>query len=131
MKVFAKAVLVLLVAASLLSMLPLGGAQNADQLEKRPAEKAAENLFNKGIGSAWTGGEPFSSGTAAGENQVRGLACADSDIRIIGYLDVTTGMIIASDGGNSLHIKPAPGNYPVYGSFEAGKLMGIYIDFTQ
>jgi hypothetical protein len=127
MKMFPKAVLVLLVAASLLSMLPLGGAQ----VEKRPAEAAAENLFNKGIGSAWTGGEPFSSGTAAGENQVRGVACADSDIRIIGYLDVTTGMIIASDGGNSLHIKPAPGNYPVYGYFQADKLMGIFIDFAQ
>ncbi len=127
MKVFAKAILVLLVAASLLSMLPLGGAQ----VEKRPAEASAENLFNKGIGSAWTGGEPFSSGTAAGENQVRGVACVDSDIRMIGYLDVASGMIIASDGGNSLHFKPGPGNYPVYGYFQANKLMGIFIDFAQ
>lgn len=126
MRMFTKTILVLLVAASLLSLISIGGAQ----VEKRPAEAAAENLFNKGIGSAWAGGEPFSSSAAAGGNQVRGVACTDSDIRIIGYLDVATGMIIASDGGSSLHFKPVPGNYPVYGYFEADKLMGIFIDFT-
>jgi hypothetical protein len=125
MRMFTKAILVLLVASLLLSMLPLGGAQ----VEKRPAEAAGENLFNKGIGSAWVGGEPFASGTGTGDNQVRGIACQDSDYRIIGYLDVASSLIIASDGGNSLHFKPGTGNYPVYGYFKADKLMGIFIDF--
>lgn len=131
MKVLTKSILVLLVAASLLSMLPLCWAQADDPVGKRPAEASAENLFNKGIGSAWTGGEPFSSGAPAGGSQGNGIAGPNLDLRIIGYLDVSSGMIIASDGGNSLHFKPAPGNYPVYGYFEADKLMGIFIDFAK
>jgi hypothetical protein len=126
MKVFTKSIMVLAITILLLSMLPIALAQ----VEKRPAEAAAENLFNKGIGSAWTGGEPFSSGAPAGESQVNGIAVPNLDLRIIGYLDVASGMIIASDGGNSLHFKPSPGNYPVYGYFEADKLMGIFIDFA-
>ena len=127
MKVLTKSILVLVALALLISVLPLGGAQ----VEKRPAEAAAENLYNKGIGNAWTGGEPFSSGAPAGESQGNGIAGPNLDLRIIGYLDVASGMIIASDGGNSLHFKPGPGNYPVYGYFEADKLMGIFIDFAQ
>jgi hypothetical protein len=122
---FAKAVLVLLAAVLMLSMLPLGGAQ----VEKRPAEAAAENLFNKGIGSAWVGGEPFASNAAKSSNQMQSVASIYSDCRIIGYLNVATGLIVASDGGNSIHFKPAPGNYPVYGYFKGEKIMGIFIDF--
>jgi hypothetical protein len=125
MKMFAKAVLVLLAAVLMLSTLPLGMAQ----VEKRPAEAAAENLFNKGIGSAWAGGEPFASSAAKGSNQMQSVASLYSDCRIIGYLNVVTGFIVASDGGNSIHLKPGPGNYPVYGYFEGDKLMGISIDF--
>jgi hypothetical protein len=125
MRMFAKAVLVLLAAALMLSMLPLGVAQ----VEKRPAEAAAENLFNKGIGSAWAGGEPFASSAAKSSNQMQGVASLYSDCRIIGYLNVASGLIVASDGGNSIHFKPAPGNYPVYGYFQDDKLMGISIDF--
>ncbi len=125
MRMFTKAVLVLLVAASLLSMLSLGGAQ----VDKRPAEAAAENLFNKGIGSAWVGGEPFASSGATGSNQMQGVASLYSDCRIIGYLNVATGLIVASDGGNSMHFTPGPGNYPVYGYFKDERLMGIFIDF--
>ena len=125
MRMFTKAILVLLVAASLLSMLPLGGAQ----VEKRPAEAAAENLFNKGIGSAWAGGEPFASSGETGSNQMQGIESLYSDCRIIGYLNVVTGLILASDGGNSMHFTPSPGNYPVYGYFKDERLMGIFIDF--
>jgi hypothetical protein len=121
MRMFAKAILVLLVAALLLSMLPLGGAQ----VEKRPVESVAENLFNKGIGNAWVGGDPFAS-----SNQMHGVASLDLDYRIIGYLNVASGLIVASDSGNSLHFTPGPGNYPVYGYFKANKMMGIFIDFN-
>ena len=123
MRMFAKTILVLLVTAILLSMLPLGGAQ------KRPGEAAAENLFNKGIGNAWVGGDPFASSTGTGHDMVHGVASLDSDYRIIGYLNVASGLIVASDGGNSLHFTPGPGNYPVYGYFKADKMVGIFIDF--
>jgi hypothetical protein len=126
MQMFAKAVLVMLVAALLLSMLPLGGAQ----VEKRPVESAAENLFNKGIGNAWVGGDPFASSTGTGYDRMHGAASLDLDYRIIGYLNVASGLIVASDSGNSLHFTPGAGNYPVYGYFKADKMMGIFIDFS-
>jgi hypothetical protein len=141
MRMFAKAILVLLIAALLLSMLPLGGAQGETGLgenlfdsmvqpDKRPVEAAAENLFNKGIGNAWVGGDPFASSTGTGYNQMHGVASLDLDYRIIGYLNVASGLIVASDNGNSLHFTPGPGNYPVYGFFKANKMMGIFIDFN-
>ena len=123
MRMFAKTILVLLVTALLLSMLPLGGAQ------ERTGEAAAENLFNKGIGNAWVGGDPFASSTGTGHDMMHGVASLDSDYRIIGYLNVASGLIVASDGGNSLHFTPGPGNYPVYGYFKADKMVGIFIDF--
>ena len=138
---FAKAILVLLVAALLLSMLPIGGAQvetglgenlfdSMVQPDKRPVEAAAENLFNKGIGNAWVGGDPFASSTGTGHDMMHGVASLDLDYRIIGYLNVASGLIVASDSGNSLHFTPGPGNYPVYGFFKANKMMGIFIDFN-
>jgi hypothetical protein len=125
MRMFAKAILVLLAAALLLPMLALG----VGEVEKRPVETVAENLFNKGIGNAWVGGDPFASSTGMGYNKMQGTASLDSDYRIIGYLDVTSGLFIASDSGNSLHFTPGTGNYPVYGCFEANKMVGIFIDF--
>jgi len=127
MRMFAKAILVMMVAALLLSMLPLGGAQ----VEKRTVESVAENLFNKGIGNAWVGGDPFSSSTGMDHNQVQCAASLDSDYRIIGYLNVASGLIVASDSGTSMHFTPGPGNYPVYGYFKADKMVGIFIDFNH
>ena len=126
MRMFAKAIFVLLVAALVLSMLALG----VGEVEKRPAEAAAENLFNKGIGNPWVGGEPFAWGTGMGYNKMQSAASLDSNYQIIGYLDVTTGLIVASDSSMSLHFTPGPGSYPVYGYFKANKLMGIFIDFN-
>lgn len=125
MQMFAKATLVLLVAALLLPMLALG----VGELEKRPVESVAENLFNKGIGNAWVGGEPFTSGRGTGPEMMHGAARLDSDYKIVGYLNVASGLIVASDGGNSLHFTPGPGYYPVYGYFKADKMVGIFIDF--
>jgi len=127
MRMFAKAILVLLVAALLLPMFALG----AGEVETRPVEAVAENLFNKGIGNAWVGGDPFASSTGMGYNKMQSAASLDSDYRIIGYLNVTTGLIVASDSGNSLHFTPGPGSYPVYGYFKANKMTGIFIDFRS
>ncbi|MCX6676526.1 MAG: hypothetical protein NTU95_01095 [Methanothrix sp.] len=123
---FAKTILVLLAAALLLPMLPLGGAQ----VENRSVETVAENLFNKGIGNAWVGGDPFASSTGMGYNKMHSATSLDSNYRIIGYLNVTTGLIVASDSGNGLHFTPGPGSYPVYGYFKANKMIGIFIDFN-
>ena len=125
MRMFAKAILVLLVAALLLPMLALG----VGEVETRPVETAAENLFNKGIGNPWVGGDSFASSTGTGDNQMQSAASLDSNYKIIGYLNVTSGLIVASDSGNSLHFTPGPGSYPVYGYFKANKMMGIFIDF--
>jgi len=127
MRMFAKAILVLLVAALLLPMFALG----AGEVETRPVEAVAENLFNKGIGNAWVGGDPFASSTGTGHDMMHGVASLDSDYRIIGYLNVASGLIVASDGGNSLHFTPGPGSYPVYGYFKANKMTGIFIDFRS
>ncbi len=126
MRMFAKAIFVLLAAALVLAMLPLSMAQ----VEKRPGEAVSENLFNKGIGTPWVGGEPFAWGTGMGYNKMQSAASLDSNYHLIGYLDVTTGLIVASDSGMSLHFTPGPGSYPVYGYFKANKLMGIFIDFN-
>jgi hypothetical protein len=125
MRMFAKAILVLLVAALLLPMLPLGWAQ----VEMRPSETVAENLFNKGIGTPWVGGDPFASSTGMGYNKMQSAASLNSNYQIIGYLNVASGLIVASDSGKSLRFTPGPGNYPVYGYFKANKMRGIFIDF--
>ena len=125
MQAFAKAILVFLAATMLLALSPLG----ASQVENRPAENAMENLFNKGIGNAWAGGEPFSSSTATGDSQTQSARCV-TNYNIIGFLNVTTGLIMASDG-MSMRFNPGPGNYPVYGYFQGEKLTGIFIDFES
>jgi hypothetical protein len=126
MRMFAKAILVLLVAALVLPMLPLSMGLG----ENRPGEAAAESLFDKGIGKPWVGGDPFASSTGTGYNHMQFAASLDSNYQLIGYLDVTTGLIVASDSGKSLHLTPGPGSYPVYGYFKANKLRGIFIDFN-
>ena len=125
MQAFAKAILVFLAATMLLALSPLG----ASQVENRPAENAMENLFNKGIGNAWAGGEPFSSSTATSDSQTQSARCVPN-YNIIGFLNVTTGLIVASDG-MSMRFNPGPGNYPVYGYFQGDKLTGIFIDFES
>lgn len=123
MRMFAKAIFVLLAAALALPILGVG------QVEMRPAEAAAENLFNKGIGHPWVGGDPFASGT--GYNQMHGAASLYTNYQIIGYLDVATGLIVAGDSGKSLRFTPGPGSYPVYGYIKANKITGIFIDFSS
>ena len=88
-----------------------------------------EKLFEKGIGDPWVSGEPFSSGL--GDNEVQGKACPVVNYQLLGLLNVTTGLIIATDSGNSMRLIPGSGTYPVYGYFEANKMTGIFIDFNS
>jgi hypothetical protein len=127
MRMYEKAILVLLAAALLLSMLPLGWAQ----VEKRSGEAFSENLFDKGIGKPWVGGDPSAWNTGTGYNHMQFAASLDPNYQVIGYLDVTTGLIVASDSGKSLHFMPGPGSYPVYGYFTENKIRGIFIDFSS
>jgi hypothetical protein len=125
--IIGKSILIILVAAILLPALAAG----VGNVEYRPAEKSAENLFNKGIGGPWVGGNPFGSTQGTDHSHAFALLNPSPSYRIIGYLDVTTGLIIAADGGKSLQLKPGPGNYPVYGYFSGNKLVGVFIDFSS
>ena len=55
MRIIGKSILIILVAALLLPVLTSG----VGNVEYRPAEKVAEDLFNKSIGKPWVGGDPF------------------------------------------------------------------------
>lgn len=127
MRIIGKSILIILVAAILLPALAAG----VGDVEYRPAEKAMENLFNKGIGGPWVGGDPFGSSQSADQSHANGILNPAPSYRIIGYLDVSTGLIIAADGGRSLRLTPGPGNYPVYGTFNGDKLVGLFIDFSS
>lgn len=128
MQGFKKAILVFLAAAMLLALSPLGVAQ----VENRTAESAAMELFNKGIGDAWVGGEPFSSDNGVADDfGTKSVQACPISYRFIGFLNVTTGLIVASDSGSSIRFVPGAGNYPVYGYFEADRMTGIFIDFNS
>ena len=97
----------------------------------RPAEAAMRELFEKGIGGPWEGGEPFSSSNGIGGDDAKIKTCPLFSYQFIGMLNVTAGMIIASDSGSSMRLIPGMGAYPVYGYFEEGKMKGIFIDFNS
>ena len=97
----------------------------------RPAEAAMRELFEKGIGSPWAGGEPFSSSNGIEGDEAKIKTCPLFSYQFVGVLNVTTGLIIASDSGSSMRLMPGMGAYPVYGYFEEGKMTGIFIDFNS
>lgn len=131
MKKCGMAVLTMLMVALSLTAI----AYSAGEVEYRPGEKGAENLFNKGIGGPWVGGEPFTSDlfksdmVKADHKQIKKVQYPLASCQLMGYLNVASGLIVASDEGNSLKLNPGPGCYPVYGCFENGKLIGLFIDF--
>lgn len=127
MSIFGKSILFILVAALLLPVLTLA----AGNVEYRPAEKVAEDLFNKGIGKPWVGGDPFKSTSGMDHAWVHGAPTPTTSYQIMGYLDVCSGLIIAPDAGNSILVKPGAGYYPVYACFHGGKMTGLFIDFSS
>lgn len=127
MSIFVKSILIILAAALLLPVLTSG----VGNVEYRPAEKVAEDLFNKGIGKPWVGGDPFKSTSGTDHAWVRGASTPSTSYQIMGYLDVCSGLIIAPDAGNSILVKPGAGYYPVYACFNGGKMTGLFIDFSS
>lgn len=131
MKKCGMAVLTVLLAALSLTAI----AYSQGEVEYRPGEKGAENLFDKGIGHKWLGGEPFQSNlfksgfTKMDHKTIGSVQYPIASCQLMGYLNAASGLIIASDGGNSLKVNPGPGSYPVYGCFEDGKMVGLFIDF--
>jgi hypothetical protein len=118
-----KTIIIIVAAALLLPILACG----LDGVEYRPSEKVAEDLFNKGIGKPWVGGEPFKS-TSYSETRHSFSPRPYTSYQIIGYLNVGNGFGISSDGGSSIQIQPSPGSYPVYGYYSGYNLRGIFID---
>jgi hypothetical protein len=127
MRIIGKSILIILVAALLLPVLTSG----VGNVESRPAEKVAEDLFNKGIGNPWVSGDPFKSTSGTDHAWVQGAPTPSPSYQIIGYLDVYSGLIIAPDAGNSILLKPGAGRYPVYAYFNGDKMTGIFIDFSS
>jgi hypothetical protein len=127
MSIFGKSILFILVAALLLPVLTLA----AGNVEYRPTEKVAEDLFNKGIGKPWVGGDPFKSTSVMDPAWVHGAPTPSTRYQIMGYLDVCSGLIIAPDAGNSILVRPGAGYYPVYAYFHGAKMTGLFIDFSS
>ncbi len=127
MKLIGKSILIILVAALLLPALTSG----IGNIEYRPAEKVAEDLFYKGIGKPWVGGDPFKSTSGTDHAWVHGAPTPSTSYQIMGYLDVCSSLIIAPDVGNSILLKPGAGRYPVYAYFNGDKMTGIFIDFSS
>lgn len=121
----AKIVLVVVLAALLLPIMTC----NASPVENRPGEKAAEDLFNKGIGKPWVGGDPFPSNYWTGYQ--RSVIRPYSSYSIIGYLNAANGLSIATDTGKGLQLLTGFGSYPIYGYYSGNKLMGLFIDLSS
>lgn len=122
----AKIVLVVILAALLLPIVTC----SANAVEYRPGEKAAEDLFNKGIGKPWVGGDPFPSSHWTG-TQKSVVVRPYSSYSIIGYLNAAKSLSIATDTGNGLQLLTGFGSYPVYGYYSGNKLMGVFIDLSS
>jgi len=118
-----KTIIIIVAAALLLPILACG----FDGVEYRPGEKVAEDLFNKGIGKPWVGGEPFKS-TSYSETKYSFSPGPYTSYQLIGYLNVDNSFGISSDRGSSLQIQPSHGSYPVYGYYSGNNLRGIFID---
>jgi hypothetical protein len=127
MRIFGKAILIILIAALLLPVLALG---DRDKLESRPGEKAAEALFNKGIGRPWVGGEPFES-TYWIEPKHTLSVVPYTSYQIIGYLNMINSFSLSTDTGKGLQLMPGPGTYPVYAYYSSNQIKGIFIDLSN
>ncbi len=118
-------------------------------IELRPAEAAMERLFNKGIGSPWVGGEPFSSGSTGGivegvkkvpaaQAEAAGMTSGPlestaAEYRLVGTIDSPSGLQLSDPGsynGTTIGISvggPA-GRYNIYEVYEDGLFKGLLFD---
>jgi hypothetical protein len=120
---YKKAVLLLAVAL-LLASFP------AVSIEFKPGEKVAEDLFNRGIGKPWVGGDSTKSTSWNWQKHTTAVT-PYSSYEYIGYLNVAGGMSIISDSGDRVQILTGPGCYPVFGYYLGGRLLGVVIDFSD
>ena len=120
-----KMMLIVVVAALLLPIMTC----SAKPVEFRPGEKVAEDLFNKGIGKPWVGGDPFPSHWTGTQSSF--IVRPYSSYSILGYLNAANGFNIASDTGKSLQFLTGFGNYPIYGYYSGNKLTGLFIDLSS
>lgn len=125
---YKEAVLLLLVILMLASV-PGGGID----LEYKPGEKVAEDLFNHGIGKPWVGGNSPKSEywTPSWKWPKHPISVTPHfSYKIMGYLYVDESMSIASDSGDSIELAAGPGSYPVYGYYMDGYLLGMFVDLS-
>lgn len=118
-----KAVL-LFVVALLLASFP------AESIEYKPGEKVAEDLFNRGIGKPWVGGDSPKS-TSWNWPKHSAATTPYSSYEYLGYLNVGGSMSIIGDSGDSVQILTGPGSYPIFGYYLGGRLIGVVIDFSD
>ncbi len=118
-------------------------------IELRPAEAAMERLFNKGIGSPWVGGEPFSLGSTGGiAEDVREVPATQanaegmtgeplepmaSEYRLVGTIDSPSGLQLSDPGsynGTTMGISVGglAGRYNVYEIYRDGSFKGLLFD---
>lgn len=116
-------------------------------IELRPAEAAMEQLFNKGIGSPWVGGEPFSSSsTGSIVKDVKGVPATQAtgitskplepmaaEYRLVGTIDSPSGLQLSdpsSYNGTTMGISVSglAGRYNVYEVYEDGIFKGLLFD---
>lgn len=101
----------------------------AGSIEYKPGEKFAEDLFNRGIGKPWVGGDSPKS-TYWGWPNKPFSATPYPSFELIGYLNVAGSMSITSDSGDAVQLLTGPGSYPIVGYYLGGKLMGVFIDIS-
>lgn len=118
-------------------------------IELRPAEAAMERLFNKGIGSPWVGGEPFSLGSTGGivEDVKNVPATQDkatdmtsgplepmaAEYRLVGTIDSPSGLQLSDPGSYNgttmgISVSGPVGRYNVYEVYEDGVFKGLLFD---
>ncbi len=118
-------------------------------IELRPAEAAMERLFNKGIGSPWVGGEPFSIGGNAGiaedvnepsESQATATGVANglqeqtgAEYRLVGTIDSPSGLELSDPGSYNgtimgISVGGPAGRYNIYEVYQEGTFKGLLFD---
>lgn len=125
---YKEAVLLLLLILMLASF-PGGSVE----LEYKPGEKVAEDLFNHGIGKPWVGGNSPKSEywTPSWKWPKHPIAVTPRfSYKIMGYIYVDESMSITSDSGDRVEVLAGPGSYPIYGYYMDGYLLGIFVDLS-
>lgn len=126
--------------------LPLAGCSMPDfsgLVERRPAEEAAERLFEKFGSFSWRGGDPWQpesglKGTlagAAGEPAPSSVS-QQAVFRLVGIMEADKLMLCDSCNLNltcnkTLDLGAPPGLYSVYSVTNGSKYMGLFVELKE